>query len=65
MCSYLKINTIFGVAKAHGLITAWSDKASGYIVRTLPKSSFLNLLDMLAALSEQCPSADAPALAWL
>ena len=34
-CSYLKINTIFGVAKAHGLVTAWSDKASGYIVRTL------------------------------
>lgn len=42
-CSYLKINTIFGVAKANGLITAWSDKASGYIVRTLPCSWYLQL----------------------
>jgi len=31
--SYLKINTMFGVAKAHGLTTTWSDKASGYVVR--------------------------------
>lgn len=31
--SYVKINTVFGVAKAHGLVTAWSDKASGYQAR--------------------------------
>ncbi|KAK9826403.1 hypothetical protein WJX81_000363 [Elliptochloris bilobata] len=34
--NYLKINTMFGVAKAHGLITAWSDKASGYIITNGP-----------------------------
>ncbi len=34
--SSLKINTMFGVAKAHGLTTTWSDKASGYVVRAPP-----------------------------
>jgi hypothetical protein len=29
---YLKVNTVFNVARAHGLVTAWSDKHAAYDV---------------------------------
>ena len=37
--SYLKVNTVFNVAKAHGLRTAWSDKHPAYEILNGPSGN--------------------------
>ena len=40
--SYLKVNTVFEVAKAHGLRTAWSDKHPAYEILNGPSGAGLD-----------------------
>jgi hypothetical protein len=40
--SYLKVNTVFEVAKAHGLRTAWSDKHPAYEILSGPTGTGLD-----------------------
>ncbi|MFD2420528.1 alkaline phosphatase family protein [Amycolatopsis pigmentata] len=40
--SYLKVNTVFEVAKAHGLRTAWSDKHPAYEILSGPSGDGLD-----------------------
>ncbi len=44
--SYLKVNTVFDVAKAHGLRTAWSDKHPAYEILNGPSGNGID--DMFA-----------------
>jgi hypothetical protein len=37
--SYLKVNTIFSVAREHGMVTAWSDKHPAYLVLSGPQGN--------------------------
>ncbi len=59
--SYLKVNTVFEVAKAHGLRTAWSDKHPAYEILNGPSGTGL---DDLFTPEINAPDADTAGHDW-
>jgi hypothetical protein len=59
---YLKVNTIFNVARAHGLRTAWSDKHPAYQVLSGPPGTgvpaIFGMNFQAVSTAEKLPSSD-------